>query len=138
MRISGKIAEIRSDGMHSCMKAMDSSPFRAFLATDAACSLSAAARQLRRTQATLSQMVMAPEADLGVALFDRRGRNLAQTFFTQTLMRLRISELRISAIYPMYAYAIQRRTGALQHEYSERRAVREQVLAQICQGCLCR
>ncbi|SDE06639.1 LysR family transcriptional regulator [Ruegeria marina] len=52
---------------------------RAFLATAEAGSLSAAARQLRQTQPTLSRQVAALEADLGVLLFERIGRSLVLT-----------------------------------------------------------
>ncbi|KUJ85344.1 LysR family transcriptional regulator [Ruegeria marisrubri] len=52
---------------------------RAFLATAEAGSLSAAARQLRQTQPTLSRQVAALEADLGVMLFERVGRSLELT-----------------------------------------------------------
>ena len=58
---------------------MDWNHIRAFHATAAAGSLSAAARQLGLTQPTLSRQVMALEADLGVALFERRGRKLVLT-----------------------------------------------------------
>lgn len=58
------------------MKAMDWNHIRAFHATAAAGSLSAAARQLGLTQPTLSRQVLALEADLGVTLFERRGRKL--------------------------------------------------------------
>jgi DNA-binding transcriptional LysR family regulator len=58
------------------MKAMDWNHIRAFHATAIAGSLSAAARQLGLTQPTLSRQVVALEADLGVTLFERRGRRL--------------------------------------------------------------
>lgn len=58
------------------MKAMDWNHIRAFHATAVAGSLSAAARQLGLTQPTLSRQVVALEADLGVTLFERRGRKL--------------------------------------------------------------
>ena len=58
---------------------MDWNHIRAFHATAAAGSLSAAARQLGLTQPTLSRQVLALEADLGVALFERRGRKLVLT-----------------------------------------------------------
>jgi DNA-binding transcriptional LysR family regulator len=58
------------------MKAMDWNHIRAFHATAIAGSLSAAARQLGVTQPTLSRQVVALEADLGVTLFERRGRRL--------------------------------------------------------------
>lgn len=61
------------------MKAMDWNHIRAFHATAVAGSLSAAARQLGLTQPTLSRQVLALEADLGVALFERRGRKLVLT-----------------------------------------------------------
>ena len=61
------------------MKTMDWNHIRAFHATAAAGSLSAAARQLGLTQPTLSRQVLALEADLGVALFERRGRKLVLT-----------------------------------------------------------
>lgn len=58
---------------------MDWNHIRAFHATAAAGSLSAAARRLGLTQPTLSRQVLALEADLGVALFERRGRKLVLT-----------------------------------------------------------
>lgn len=61
------------------MKTMDWNHIRAFHATALAGSLSAAARQLGLTQPTLSRQVLALEADLGVALFERRGRKLVLT-----------------------------------------------------------
>lgn len=64
---------------------MDWNHIRAFHATAVAGSLSAAARQLGLTQPTLSRQVMALEADLGVTLFERRGRKLV---LTQTGMEL--------------------------------------------------
>lgn len=67
------------------MKPMDWNHIRAFHATAAAGSLSAAARRLGLTQPTLSRQVLALETDLGVALFERRGRKLVMT---QTGMEL--------------------------------------------------
>ena len=67
------------------MKTMDWNHLRAFHATAAAGSLSAAARRLGLTQPTLSRQVLALEADLGVALFERRARKLV---LTQTGMDL--------------------------------------------------
>ena len=67
------------------MKAMDWNHIRAFHATAVAGSLSAAARELGLTQPTLSRQVVALEADLGVALFERQGRRLV---LTQTGMEL--------------------------------------------------
>jgi DNA-binding transcriptional LysR family regulator len=61
------------------MKTTDWNHIRAFHATAAAGSLSAAARRLGLTQPTLSRQVLALEADLGVALFERRGRKLVLT-----------------------------------------------------------
>ena len=61
------------------MKTMDWNHVRAFHATAATGSLSAAARRLVLTQPTLSRQVLALEADLGVALFERRGRKLVLT-----------------------------------------------------------
>ena len=58
---------------------MDWNHVRAFHATAATGSLSAAARRLGLTQPTLSRQVLALEADLGVALFERRGRKLVLT-----------------------------------------------------------
>lgn len=58
---------------------MDWNLIRAFHATALAGSLSAAARQLGLTQPTLSRQIVALEADLGVTLFDRRGRKLVLT-----------------------------------------------------------
>jgi DNA-binding transcriptional LysR family regulator len=67
------------------MKAIDWNHIRAFHATAVAGSLSAAARQLGLTQPTLSRQVVALEADLGVILFERRGRKLV---LNQTGMEL--------------------------------------------------
>ena len=61
------------------MKAIDWNQIRAFNATAVAGSLSAAARQLGLTQPTLSRQVLALEADLGLTLFERRGRKLVLT-----------------------------------------------------------
>jgi DNA-binding transcriptional LysR family regulator len=61
------------------MKGMDWNHIRAFHATALSGSLSAAARELGLTQPTLSRQVVALEADLGVALFERRGRRLVLT-----------------------------------------------------------
>lgn len=61
------------------MKTTDWNQIRAFHATALAGSLSAAARRLGLTQPTLSRQVLALEADLGVALFERRGRKLTLT-----------------------------------------------------------
>ena len=61
------------------MKALDWNHIRAFHATATAGSLSAAARRLGLTQPTLSRQVVAFEADLGVTLFERRGRKLVLT-----------------------------------------------------------
>ncbi len=61
------------------MKPIDWNHIRAFHATAAAGSLSAAARQLGLTQPTLSRQVLALEADLGVTLFERLGRKLVLT-----------------------------------------------------------
>lgn len=52
---------------------------RAFLATAETGSFSAAARQLRQTQPTLSRQIAALEQDLGVMLFERVGRTLEIT-----------------------------------------------------------
>ena len=67
------------------MSAIDWNQIRAFHATAVAGSLSAAARRLGLTQPTLSRQVVALEVDLGVALFERRGRKLV---LTQTGMEL--------------------------------------------------
>lgn len=80
-----RIAEIRRIGIRLCMRAPDWNHIRAFHATAAAGSLSAAARQLGLTQPTLSRQVQGLEADLGVTLFERRGRKL---FLTQTGLEL--------------------------------------------------
>lgn len=61
------------------MKAPDWNHIRGFHATAVAGSLSAAARQLGLTQPTLSRQVLALEAELGVTLFERRGRKLVLT-----------------------------------------------------------
>ncbi len=58
---------------------MDWNHLRAFHATATAGSLSGAARQLGLTQPTLSRQVVALEAELGVALFERVGRKLVLT-----------------------------------------------------------
>ncbi len=70
---------------------MDWNLIRAFHATADAGSLSAAARRLGLTQPTLSRQVVALEADLGVTLFERRGRKLV---LTQTGMEL-VDHIRI-------------------------------------------
>ena len=61
------------------MKVPDWNHIRGFHATAVAGSLSAAARQLGLTQPTLSRQVLALEAELGVTLFERRGRKLVLT-----------------------------------------------------------
>ncbi len=61
------------------MRAPDWNHIRGFHATAVAGSLSAAARQLGLTQPTLSRQVLALEAELGVTLFERRGRKLVLT-----------------------------------------------------------
>ena len=67
------------------MSTIDWNHIRGFHATAVAGSLSAAARHLGLTQPTLSRQVLALEADLGVTLFERRGRRLV---LTQTGMEL--------------------------------------------------
>jgi len=52
---------------------------RAFLVTAEEGSLSAAARALKMTQPTLGRQVTALEKELGIALFERRGRGLELT-----------------------------------------------------------
>ena len=61
------------------MSKIDWNLARAFCATAETGSLSAAARQLRLTQPTLSRQVAALEAALGVTLFERIGRRLVLT-----------------------------------------------------------
>jgi DNA-binding transcriptional LysR family regulator len=61
------------------MDPLDWNLARAFCATAEAGSLSAAARQLRLTQPTLSRQVAALEAALGVTLFERVGKALVIT-----------------------------------------------------------
>ena len=61
------------------MSTIDWNHIRGFHATAVAGSLSAAARHLGLTQPTLSRQVLALEADLGVTLFERRGRKLVLT-----------------------------------------------------------
>ncbi len=61
------------------MSQIDWNLIRGFHATAVAGSLSAAARHLGLTQPTLSRQVLALEADLGVTLFERRGRKLVLT-----------------------------------------------------------
>lgn len=68
------------------MNIPDWNHIRAFLATAETGSLSAAARQLRLTQPTLSRQVAALEEDLGVMLFERVGRALALTEAGQELL----------------------------------------------------
>lgn len=68
------------------MTNLDWNQLRAFHATGAAGSLSAAARRLGLTQPTLSRQVQALESRLGVALFDRPGRRLVLTAAGQELM----------------------------------------------------
>src|SRR5262245_6334979 len=52
---------------------------RAFLVTAVEGSLSAAARQLKQTQPTLSRQVASLEKHLGVTLFERVGKRLVLT-----------------------------------------------------------
>jgi len=59
--------------------AFDWNHVRAFLATVEEGSLSAAARQLKQTQATISRQVAGLEQDLGTMLFLRTGRKLVLT-----------------------------------------------------------
>jgi hypothetical protein len=66
-----EIAEIGSIAIRKCMRAMDWNHIRAFHATATAGTLSAAARRLGLTQPTLSRLVLAREAELGVVLADR-------------------------------------------------------------------
>lgn len=61
------------------MRPADWNQLRAFHATAATGSLSAAARRLALTQPTLSRQVAALEEHLGLPLFDRRGRRLVLT-----------------------------------------------------------
>lgn len=61
------------------MKPLDWNLLRAFHATATSGSLSAAARKLGPTQPTLSRQIIALEADLNVALFERIGRKLFLT-----------------------------------------------------------
>ncbi|MBT8155375.1 LysR family transcriptional regulator [Epibacterium ulvae] len=61
------------------MSSPDWTHIRAFLATADTGSLSAAARQLRLTQPTLSRQVAALEDEMGVMLFERLGRALQLT-----------------------------------------------------------
>jgi DNA-binding transcriptional LysR family regulator len=61
------------------MKPLDWNLLRAFHATATLGSLSAAARRLGLTQPTLSRQILALEADLDVALFERVGRKLFLT-----------------------------------------------------------
>jgi DNA-binding transcriptional LysR family regulator len=61
------------------MKPLDWNLLRAFHATATLGSLSAAARRLGLTQPTLSRQIIALEADLDVALFERIGRKLFLT-----------------------------------------------------------
>lgn len=68
------------------MKTIDWNHLRAFHATAAAGSLSAAADRLGLSQPTLSRQVLALEAELGVSLFDRRGRKLLLTPTGATLL----------------------------------------------------
>jgi len=64
----------------------DWNQLRALLATVEAGSLSAAARRLGLTQPTLGRQVAALENDLGVAIFERVGRNLVLTEAGQHLI----------------------------------------------------
>lgn len=61
------------------MNRLDWNQARAFCATAASGSLSAAARELGLTQPTLSRQVAALEAALGTTLFDRIGKRLVLT-----------------------------------------------------------
>jgi DNA-binding transcriptional LysR family regulator len=65
---------------------LDWTLLRAFHATAAEGSLSAAARRLGLTQPTLSRPVAARERQLGVALFDRIGKRLVLTAIGQALV----------------------------------------------------
>lgn len=69
--------------MHKCMDwrsvTFDWNRARAFLVTAEEGSLSAAARALNLAQPTLGRQVEALEAELGVALFERKGRGLRLT-----------------------------------------------------------
>lgn len=65
--------------MRLCMDHLDWNLLRAFHATATQGSLSAAARQLRLTQPTLSRQISALEGQLRVALFARVGRKLVLT-----------------------------------------------------------
>jgi DNA-binding transcriptional LysR family regulator len=68
------------------MRGPDWNHIRAFHATAAAGSLSAAARKLGLTQPTLSRQVAALEAELGVMLFERVGRKLVLTHTGRELL----------------------------------------------------
>jgi DNA-binding transcriptional LysR family regulator len=68
------------------MMNIDWNRVRAFLATAEAGSLSAAARELRLTQPTLSRQVAALEAELGVTLFERIGKKLVLTDAGESLL----------------------------------------------------
>lgn len=72
--------------MHSCMKSLDWNLLRAFHATANHGSLSAAARQLRLTQPTLSRQIAALEGQIRLALFHRVGRRLMLTDDGQALL----------------------------------------------------
>jgi DNA-binding transcriptional LysR family regulator len=66
--------------------AFDWNQARAFLVTAQEGSLSAAARQLKQTQPTLSRQVAALEHQLGVMLFERVGKRLVLTQTGQDLL----------------------------------------------------
>jgi DNA-binding transcriptional LysR family regulator len=73
------IAEFRTTNIQIRMNEMDWNQARAFCATAASGSLSAAARKLGLTQPTLSRQVAALEAALGTTLFERIGKRLVLT-----------------------------------------------------------
>lgn len=74
--------------MHMRMNNLDWNLIRAFHATAATGSLSAAARQLRLTQPTLSRQVAALEEELDVTLFERIGRRLVLSETGKSLLEL--------------------------------------------------
>jgi DNA-binding transcriptional LysR family regulator len=73
------IAECFSAHIQKRMEQLDWNLARAFCVTAETGSLSAAARQLRLTQPTLSRQVAALEASLGIMLFERAGKRLSLT-----------------------------------------------------------
>lgn len=97
--------------MHTCMNGLDWNLIRAFHATVAAGSLSAAARDLGLTQPTLSRQVSALETELGVVLFDRVGRALVLTEVGRKLFELTIAMADTAAAVALTAKGLEQDIG---------------------------